>query len=59
MEAWPQGDRPAQPSARIKALLRHIGDQRTSFGRMVNDFIADLSLDRDNAALEGKDDDQK
>lgn len=55
MEAWREeiGQR---SKGRIKALLDHIGDQ-DQFGRMVNDFIADLSLDRDNADPE-QDDDQ-
>ena len=43
---------------RIKALLEHIGDQG-EFGRRVNDFIADLTLDRDEADPESSEDDEE
>ena len=47
MGAW--GEEIKQRSqGRIKALLEHIHDQ-AEFGRRVNDFIADLALDRDSA----------
>ena len=54
MDAWREeiGQR---SQGRIRALLDHIGDQ-DRFGRMVNDFIADLSLDGDDADPEQNDD---
>ncbi|MGB6230099.1 MAG: cobaltochelatase subunit CobT, partial [Litorimonas sp.] len=54
MDAW--GDEIAQRSqGRIKALLEHINDQ-DMFGRQVNDFIADLTLDRDEGDPEAEED---
>lgn len=53
MQAW-RDEIGERSQGRIKALLDHLHDQDL-FGRMVNDFIADLSLDRDDADPENED----
>lgn len=54
MSAW-RDEINERSQGRIKSLLDLIHDQ-DAFGRHVNDFIADLTLDRDNADPEQEDD---
>ncbi|MEM7728366.1 MAG: cobaltochelatase subunit CobT [Pseudomonadota bacterium] len=57
MAAW-RDEIQERSQGRISALLDHIHDQ-DAFGRMVNDFIADLTLDRDEADPESQDDQEE
>lgn len=54
MTAW-RDEITQRSQGRIKALLDHIHDQ-DAFARQVNDFIADLTLDHDQADPEQEDD---
>ncbi|MEM9599550.1 MAG: cobaltochelatase subunit CobT, partial [Pseudomonadota bacterium] len=54
MSAW-RDEITERSQGRIKALLDYVHDQ-DAFGRMVNDFIADLTLDHDQADPESEDD---
>lgn len=55
MSAW-RDEIKERSQGRIKALLKHLHDQ-DAFGKRVNEFIADLSLDPDHADPEEDDND--
>ena len=57
MGAW-RDEISQRSQGRIKALLDTLSDQG-EFGRRVNDFIADLALDRDQADPEESEDDEQ